>query len=457
MTRRLVVTYLAITIFGLALLAIPLGVTNAHRERDRLLFDAERDASTVSAMVEDSLEAHSATPTSAIVAYAHRTGGNAIVVDSHGRALADSAHPGTRLDYSRRPEVQLALNGRHTTGTRDAGEDQPTSVYAAIPVTADGKVIGAVRVTYATATLDTRVREVWIRLGLLCLAVLAVVAVAGLILARSITRPIRHLRTVTDAFAVGNLSARAAVDAGPPEVRELGATFNRMAERLTRLLDEQQRFVADASHELRTPLTALRLRLENLASHVDERDRAALDAASSEVSRMSRVIDGLLLLAHDEANATRSQRVDVAAVARDRVEVWQDAVAEKDVALLAELPSTAPAFALPGTVEQLADNLIDNALAASPPGSRIVVRVDASNGSVSLHVVDQGHGLDPASYERAFDRFWRGPDASAGGSGLGLAIVRRLAESSGGTAHLKPAPVGGVDAVVVLPAAGNPS
>lgn len=98
--------------------------------------------------------------------------------------------------------------------------------------------------------------------------------------------------------------------------------------------------------------------------------------------------------------------------------------------LRADLPDRAPAYAIAGALEQLVDNLIDNALAASPAGTEIVVSVQPAPGSITLHVVDEGPGLDPDDIDRAFDRFWRGPNAAAGGSGLGLAIVRRLAEAS---------------------------
>jgi signal transduction histidine kinase len=453
MIRRLVVTYLAITTFALALLAIPLGLTFAHREKDRLLFDVERDTDTMAALVEDPLESGAAVPTTDILRYAKQTGGHVIVVNARGIALADTEQPTKHLDYSTRPEIQSALAGRRVTGTRHSEQLDTTLVYAAVPVTARSQVTGAVRITYGTATLDARVRRMWAQLALLCLGVITAVTIVGFVLARSVTRPVRRLQLATDRFATGDLTARVEDAAGPPELRHLASTFNRMATRLTRLLDAQQRFVADASHQLRTPLTALRLRLENLASHVDDRDRSALDAASAEVARMSRVIDGLLLLARDDANGTDSVSVDVAAVARERVEVWQDVVAEKNVTLVAELPRAAPARSIPGAVEQLVDNLVDNALAVSPPGSSIVVRVESSRQGVTLHVIDQGPGLDADSRERAFDRFWRGPDAAQTGSGLGLAIVRRLAEASRGTARLEPGPHGGVDAIVVLTSA----
>ena len=454
MIRRLVVTYLALTTFGLALLAIPLGLTFAHREKDRLLFDVQRDANTMSTLVEDSLESKTPIPSADITRYAQQTGGRVIVVDTKGIALVDTEQPTAHLDYSTRPEVATALQGKPATGTRHSDNLDTTLVYAAVPVSNQGRVLGAVRIAYGTATLDRRVNQTWARLALLCLGVLIAVAVVGFVLARSITRPIRRLQDATDAFAAGDLSARVDEDAdrGPPELRRLASTFNRMAGRLARLLDAQQRFVADASHQLRTPLTALRLRLENLASRGDDRDRAALDAASTEVARMSRVVDGLLLLARDETNGAEQVPVDLAAVARERVDIWQDVVAEKNVTLVARADRAAPTRALRGAAEQLVDNLVDNALAVSPPGSRITVRINTSAQGVELHVVDEGPGLDPALRERAFDRFWRGPDAAPGGSGLGLAIVRRLAEASRGTARLDAAPGGGIDAVIVLPA-----
>jgi len=456
MIRRLVVTYLAITMFGLALLAIPLGLTFAHREKDRLLFGVERDADTMSALVEDSLEAGTPLPTDQIVRYARQNEAHVTVVDDRGIALADTDQIASHPDDSKDPEIQIALKGKLATGTRYSVPLHTSVVYAAVPVTAAEGVLGAVRITYGTATIDDRVRRMWEQIVLLCVGVLVVVALVGFALARSITRPIRRLQLATDRLATGDLSARVAeVDAAgvPSELRNLASTFNRMADRLTRVLDAQERFVADASHQLRTPLTALRLRLENLVSDENARDRTALDAAGAEVARMSQIIDGLLLLARDDASGTECAPVDVAEIARDRVEVWQDAVAEKNVTLVGELPDVARASAIPGAVEQLVDNLVDNALAVSPPGSCIVVRVERRASGVALHVIDEGPGLDASSRERAFERFWRGPHAAPGGSGLGLAIVRRLAVASHGTAELEPGPSGGLDVIVVLPAA----
>jgi signal transduction histidine kinase len=313
-------------------------------------------------------------------------------------------------------------------------------------------VNGAVRVTFPTSTLDARVRRVWAQVALLCIAVLLAVAAVAYVLARSVTRPVRKLEDATDRFASGDHAVRVEADAGWPELRHLAQTFNRMADRLERLVAVQRRFVADASHQLRTPLTALRLRLENLDAYVAEHDRPAIAAAAAEVTRMSRLVDGLLLLARDDAADITAAPVDVAQVVQERANTWQDVADERGISIDVQSPPSAWALAIPGAVEQLVDNLVDNALAVSPAGARIELRVDATSATVALHVLDEGPGLDPDARVRAFDRFWRAPDAAPGGSGLGLAIVRQLADVSGGSAWLDPRVDGGLDAVVVLPA-----
>jgi signal transduction histidine kinase len=456
MIRRLVFTYLVITAFGLALLAVPLGTTFAHREKDRLLFDIERDAQSMSSLVEDPLEKGTPVPSGDIVAYAKRTGGHVVVVNDKGIALLDTDHLRQKpRDYSNRPEINVALNGDRAQGTRHSDTAGTTLVYSAVPTTANGRVNGAVRITYPTATLDARIRQAWGRLALLCLGVLAAVAIVGFVIARSITRPLRRLEQAADKFAAGELDAHVEIDRGPPEIRRLAATFNRMAERLSTLLDAQQRFVADASHQLRTPLTALRLRLENLDAHVSPQDRPAIAAANAEVTRMNRLVEGLLVLARDEAESKASIAIDAAEIAAERVGVWREITADRDVTLSIDAPRSAPAMALPGALEQLIDNLLDNALTVAPARSTITVRVETHPHAVGVHVLDEGPGLDASARARAFDRFWRAPDAPVGGSGLGLAIVRQLADASGGSVRLDAREPRGLDAVVLLPVPAN--
>jgi signal transduction histidine kinase len=448
MTRRLLVSFVSITLFGLALFGIPLGLSFANRERDRLLFDIERDADTMAASVHGQ---PGQWPRDAINAYARRTGGRVVVVDGNGQSLFDTDAPeGPPSDFSSRPEIQEALGGNRVDGTRHSNTANGDLLFVAVPTNDDGRVNGAVRITYPTATLDHRVRRAWTRLAILGLFVVVVVAGVAFLVARSLSRPVRRLEDATEGLASGELQVRVDESVGPRELRHLGSTFNRMADRMMNVLNAEKRFVADASHQLRTPLTALRLRLENLETNATDSERPAIDAAVTEVVRMSRLVDGLLTLERGDAETVPPLGVDVATIARDRAETWADLMDEHHVNLAVVVPDGEVwAQALPGAVEQIFDNLIDNALSVSPPGGTVTLHVTRTASGVELHVVDEGPGLDADARMRAFDRFWRGSDRTSG-SGLGLAIVRRLTEVSGGTARLDPSASGGIDAVVVL-------
>jgi signal transduction histidine kinase len=459
MTRRLVVAYFTITAFTLASLAIPLGITFAHREKDRLLFAIERDADAMAADVQTAVAQGKPPPSTAILTYARKTGGHVIVVDNEGIALLDTQYPkGPAHDYSTRPEIAQALAGDRVEGTRHSDTLATGLIYSAVPVVGSaGGVRGAVRITYESATLNARIHRTWSQLALLCLLVLCVVMVVGWVLARGVTRPVRRLEDAANRVARGDLATRVPEQRGPPELQHLELAFNRMASEIARLLDAQQQFVADASHQLRTPLTALRLRLENLEAHVDGSERPAIEAILADVTRLSHLVDGLLVLARDNTGALQLEVIDVAAVARARGEAWTEVVAERDMRMVIDASAEAWATVAPGTVEQLVDNLVDNALSVSRAGDTVTVRVAVQGGRVELHVLDQGPGLTPDARAHAFDRFWRAPDAPAGGSGLGLAIVRRLAVASGGTARLDERTGGGIDAVVTLTATRAPA
>lgn len=452
MVRRLLATYVTITAFALAVVVIPLGLTFADREHDRLLIDIERDAQAVASLSEDALEAGTAPGIDDVLSDYADTGGRIVVVDTAGISVVDSDRPGgTPRDFSTRPEIVAALDGERTSGTRSSQTLDTGLMYVAVPVASSGVVHGAVRVTYPTSTLDARVRSMWLRLGVLSAVVLLAVVAVGLMLARGVTAPVRRLQHAAGRLAEGDLAARAEVRSGAPELRALADTFNTTAERLGQLVEAQHRFVADASHQLRTPLTALRLRLEMLEAAVPASSRHQIEAALAETTRLAQLVQSLLVLARSDAATPACHPVDLAAVVAERADAWRDSAAEHGVTVAVDGPWQAPVQAADGALEQILDNLVSNALEVAPAGSTVTVAVVAGDPWVELHVVDQGPGMPAEAREHAFERFWRPPGASGPGFGLGLAIVRQLAETCGGEARLAPGPGGrGLDAAVRL-------
>jgi signal transduction histidine kinase len=447
-TRRLLLGYLGVTLFVLLSLEVPLGVQNQRTERRDLTARVSHDATVLAADAEDAVQRPNRRQLDALAAvaadYAGRTGARAVIVDRRGYALVDtSARVRGTESFASRPEIAAALGGRYPSGVRDSKTLQQRLLYVAVPIAASGRVHGAVRITYPFSAVDARIRRYWLILALIGVVVLAGAAVVGLGLARFVTRPLRSLEDAAAAVGDGDLDARAPEREGPPEVRSLAVAFNETVAKLSRLLRSQGEFVADASHELRTPLTALRLRLESLPA---SRDR---DAALHEADRLRDLVDSLLTLARADAGAESSTRVDATALIRERLEAWRPLADEHEVGLVAQLDGPVPVRAAPGRLAQVLDNLLANALEASPAGGTVTVSARVESPWVELHLSDEGPGLAPEQRRRAFDRFWRA-GSGAGGSGLGLAIVKRLVSADEGEVELGEAAGGGVDAVVRL-------
>ncbi|MFI2200401.1 sensor histidine kinase [Streptomyces sp. NPDC020192] len=221
----------------------------------------------------------------------------------------------------------------------------------------------------------------------------------------------------------------------------------------------QRIFVADASHQLRTPLTALRLSLDNIADGVDDAFvREDVEQATTEVVRMSRLVNGLLVLARAEAKVTAAEPLPLGDIVRERLSVWRPAADERGVRIAFDGgPDGGPTvLAGPGHLDQVLDNVLSNALEVSPDGGTITVRVEPGADEVVLSVLDEGPGMTDQEKSRAFDRFWRGHGLTGrSGSGLGLSVVRQLVTDDGGTVALRDAPSGGLCVSISLRAAAR--
>ncbi len=483
MRRRLLTSYLALTLVVLVVLEVPLALSYGARERQQVATGLERDAYVIANYSEETLEgdAHADIPRF-VAAYARRTGAQAVVVDASGQVVADSRAPVAAASIARRPEMVAALKGHTVTGSRSGANFGDPVMVAAVPVSSAGRVLGAVRVTYSSDKVDDRIHRYWLLLLVIAVACLGAAALVGIFLSRWVTQPLAPMRRAAVRLGHGDLTARVGPAPGPPEVEEVAIAFDEMAARLEQLVDAQEAFVADASHQLRTPLTALRLRLENLETEIAGADaQDDLAGARRETQRLSRLIDGLLTLARADRGTGWSERqvLEVQALTDERLDTWRPIAEECDVELVGETSSLRVDVS-PDRLAQVLDNLLANATDASPRGTQLhlFARPSVDGRGVEIHVVDQGPGLDPDQRRRAFDRFWRMPPTSnageddrpsstdrqvghhstdrqvghqLGGSGLGLAIVARLVAADGGRVELREAPGGGVDAVVTYP------
>jgi signal transduction histidine kinase len=243
------------------------------------------------------------------------------------------------------------------------------------------------------------------------------------------------------------------VPPGNDEIGRLGRTLNEMLARLEVSFKRERAFVSDASHELRTPLAILRTELELAlrGEHTKRELEDALTSAAEESERLSHLAEDLLVIARSDQGRlpVRLETLDAGDVLARVAGRFQTRARSEGRPLEADPSPGVELIADPARVEQALANLVDNALTY---GAGIVaLSAQQVNGSVELHVRDEGAGFPTEFLPQAFERFTRADEArTRGGSGLGLAIAAAVAGAHGGSAQAQNIE-GGADVWIALP------
>ncbi len=275
-------------------------------------------------------------------------------------------------------------------------------------------------------------------------------ALISLLLARLITRPLDRVALASQVLAERGVSEPVPVE-GATELRSLATSFNEMAEQLANAREAEKAFLLSVSHELRTPLASVRGYSEALADGAVAPGEAA-ETIGREALRLERLVGDLL----DLARMSRSEfsihcaPLDLSDVAREALRRFQTQAKSFDVRLEFVSSGAAPALGDHDRLLQVASNLIENALRATPSGGSVRVAVAAG----TLAVEDTGPGLAPDELPRAFERFFlysRYESERSVGTGLGLAIVKELVDGMRGTVTVTSELGVGTSFVVQLP------
>jgi heavy metal sensor kinase len=304
------------------------------------------------------------------------------------------------------------------------------------PLIVAGRIIGAVQVGQSLYEVDSTSRTVRFLLTGGIAATLLLAALVGAFLARTALRPIdRITQTALRISRAEDLSRRLERTGPQDEVGRLAATFNEMLGRLEEFFTTQQRLVADVSHELRTPLTTIRGNIDLLRRGATKDPKArqeTLEAIEGEVTRMSRMVADLLLLAQADAGI----ELDKKPVELDTVllEVYRQGQLMADsVEVKLGHEDQAVVMGDADRLKQLLLNLVDNAIKYTPAGGEIRLSLYHEQGWVQVAVSDTGIGILPEDLPHIFERFYRTDKARLrGGTGLGLSIAKWIAEAHGG-------------------------
>ena len=353
-------------------------------------------------------------------------------------------------------------------------------LYTLVPLRgARDTLRGAMEIVHVAGTVDARIEqarwEVVQRVGLLAV-VLAVVVWFGV--RRTVVMPIRRLMTGVSALRAGQPLALPA--RGRHEFARLGRAFNEMAERLAeahrRLVAETEarldlarqvrqaeqlavagRIASEVAHEIGTPLNVISGRAEYVLRDLpaDHPAAAHLRTIVAQIDRISGIIASLLDLVRPRK--AEVQDVELRPLLAPVLELLEPTAHRKGLAVALDLPADLRLRADPNQLQQVAINLLVNAIEATPAGGRVDVRARPATGrdarpGATLEVVDSGAGIRAEDVSRVFDPFFTTKPPGQG-TGLGLAICREIVREHGGTIELASAPGAGTSVRVWLPAA----
>lgn len=281
---------------------------------------------------------------------------------------------------------------------------------------------------------DDIVRTFLKRFAVLLLPIALLAPLAGAWLTVRLTRRMSRASEIAAAIGPDTLDRRLPCGTLPSEVEPLAVATNAALDRLQLAFARQAAFAADVAHELRTPLAVIRVRADAVE------DGALRGALVAQVDRAARVIGQLMELAGLERPfADAGEPVDLSALASAVVAQRAPAILDGGRTIVLDDHRPARLVAHPAAIMLALDNLIDNAMRHSPPGTSITV---STGPGARLSVWDDGPAVPAAQLAQMATRFWRRPDSVVEGSGLGLSIVARVAEAHRGRLDIAPGPGG---------------
>ena len=378
-----------------------------------------------------------------------------------GRGALPLLSPAPRLALDR-AEFSRALAGQPAVSVPFTGDDgrRYLAAYARVPEPTGDDALGEppgmpvlLAMEAPAAALDatdTVARRIVLLVSLAVLSVLAL----SVVVARTITRPLLRLSRSAEALGRGDLKHPLSLPRGDDEVARLGRALEAMRHALDDRDAERQMMLAGIAHEVRNPLGGMELfsglleeALVELPPSTSEPARAELlhhaRRVRKELQYLTGVVNDFLAFARD--TPLQREDVDVGALLEDVTSLC----ARAGSAALVRDDAFRGAFPLDrGRIKQALLNLVENALAATPPDGTITVRAKrGAQGGLVLEVEDRGRGMDAGTLASAFTPFYTTKEK---GSGLGLPLVRKLARDHGGDACLASTPGRGTTVTLTL-------
>jgi signal transduction histidine kinase len=265
--------------------------------------------------------------------------------------------------------------------------------------------------------------------GMLITIVLALAG--GIMMSRTMMHRIEAINTTCHQIMDGDLTRRIPRTGGDDDFDRLVDILNRMLDQIEELMLGVKQVTNNIAHDLRTPLTRMRRRLDMLRQDENpvERQEELLDQAIGEADGLLMTFKALLRISEVESGGRRGnfKDVDMTALLRDLLELYEPLSEEKGQAFLAEVRPSRPILGDRDLLFQALANILDNAIKYTPAAGSVRLSMHDLPDQLQIAITDSGPGIPSAAREKVFERFYRLEESrSSPGNGLGLSLVAAI-------------------------------
>ncbi|MBP2628278.1 MAG: integral rane sensor signal transduction histidine kinase [Firmicutes bacterium] len=388
-------------------------------------------------------------------------GGTIWLINENGTVIAGQPSQGwLRRFKENQQEISDLFTGNPQTWTRAARKRNISSITVALPIP-DAPNPTAIFLDASITGVNNTVFAAERILFYSLIAGIFTAVILGLLISRSLTKPIANISQAARNFAKGDYDSRTTATTND-EIGSLGRTFNSMAESLNQIEQNRRNFLANVSHELRTPVTSIQALSETILDGMapkPEQQQRYLTTIVQESKRLSRLINDLLDLSQLEADELSivCQQINLKAWLLAEIDKIQPLLAKKKLTIHTDIPKHLPTVW--GDIDRTAQvftNLITNAIRHAPEGSAIDISLYTAQQHIAMAIADHGTGIPLADLPHIWDRFYRGDKSRArnhGGTGLGLAITKKLVQAMDGDIIVYSIPGQGATFTFTLPIA----